>query len=318
MNDKYRRSAARDPASGALVPMTAGRPRIIAGTFIIEREIARGSTGELLLARSLADPRRRVAIKVLHSFLWTEPFAVERMRREGELAMRIDHEHVARVYEAGRLDDGAPYLIMEHLEGHDLASVLADGPLPVFVALDFMRQACLGLRAAHALDIVHRDIKPSNLFLAIVPGGTKVKVLDFGVAKPEPDCLDLRLTTTGQVLGSPGYMAPEQLASPRDVDLRADVWSVGATLYKLLTGSSPYEAFTFAQLCLRAMHGPLVPITERRRNLPPEVTSLVERCLSRDRSLRYPSMDELIEALVGACSVSWSVTPQRPFRRPGS
>src|SRR5215470_933873 len=165
--------------------------------------------------------QQRVALKFLLPELVHGPAIVERFVREARASAQLRGEHVCRVADVGAFDGGAPYIVMELLEGSDLASLLErQGVLPVQRAADYVLQACVGIAEAHALGIVHRDLKPANLFLTARPDGTPlIKVLDFGIAKAQTD-RNFSLTQTSAVLGSPGYMSPEQLRSTRDVDVR--------------------------------------------------------------------------------------------------
>src|SRR5262249_32097663 len=163
--------------------------------------------------------------------------AVERFMREARAASRLESEHVARVYDVGRLEGGEPYMVMEHLVGTDLRAMLRmRGRIPVMEAVGYALQASEALAEAHANRIVHRDLKPANLFLTTRRDGTScVKVLDFGISKISGPC-DPEMTTTQTMMGSPTYMSPEQMRSARSVDARSDVWSLGVILYRLVTG----------------------------------------------------------------------------------
>src|SRR6185295_7457724 len=185
--------------------------------------------------------QQQVALKfLLPEYLNNLP-VVERFVREARASAALRGEHVCRVSDVGALDSGAPYIVMELLDGGDLASLLAHGgPLQVPIACDYILQACVGVAEAHALSIVHRDLKPANLFLTRrTDGAPLIKVLDFGIAKAQGDA-SFSLTQTASVLGSPGYMSPEQLRSSRDVDLRSDIWSLGVILYELVVGRPPF------------------------------------------------------------------------------
>src|SRR5262249_5100624 len=157
-------------------------------------------------------------------------------------AVKIENEHVARVIDVGTLETGAPYMIMEFLEGQDLGQVIdAEGAMPFERAAGYVLQACEAIAAAHALGIVHRDLKPPNLFLAKRAARAPiVKVLDFGISKSRETAADQSLTSTQAIMGSPLYMSPEQMKSTKGVDARTDIWSLGVILYELMSGQRPF------------------------------------------------------------------------------
>ena len=239
--------------------------------------------------------QQRVALKFLLPDMVHSPLILERFVREARAAAQLRGEHVCRVADVGTFEGGGPYIVMELLEGSDLASLLqAHGPMPVARAADHVLQACVGIAEAHALGIVHRDLKPANLFLTQRPDGTPlIKVLDFGIAKAQGDH-NFSLTQTSAVLGSPGYMSPEQLRSTRDVDVRSDVWSIGVVLYELVAGRPPFVGETITELALRiAMDAP-PPLVGR---MPHGFDLVVNRCLSKDPAQRYPDLANLAHAL---------------------
>ncbi len=205
-----------------------------------------------------------VALKFVRDEALNDDEAVQRFLREARAAVKLKSEHVARVIDVGTLDSGAPYMVMEYLEGSDLGSVLAaHGPLAVEEVADWIVQACEAIAEAHAAGIVHRDLKPENLFLARTVGGAaRIKVLDFGISKSVQSLSGGvgGLTRTRAMLGSPLYMAPEQMRSSRDVDARADVWALGVVIYELLTKELPFEAETMPELCFKVVSDPPRPL----------------------------------------------------------
>src|SRR5882724_4501839 len=220
---------------------------LLADKYRVERVLGQGGMGYVVAALHI-QLQQRVAVKILMPDLCEDREAVERFLREARAAVRIQSEHVARVLDVGTLQDGSPYMVMEYLSGRDLARELdALSQIPVLDAVHYVLHACEAVAEAHALGVIHRDLKPANLFLTYRNDGSPlVKVLDFGVAKAlSRDSVELpSLTATQSVIGSPQYMSPEQVRSPKTVDFRTDVWSLGIILHELLTGAPPFDGDT--------------------------------------------------------------------------
>jgi serine/threonine-protein kinase len=272
---------------------------LIAGKYRIERVLGQGGMGIVVAARH-EELGERVALKFLLGEAASDPERVARFLREARAAARIRNEHVARVTDVGRLDGGAPYMVMEFLEGHDLEARLAErGPLPLAEAVDYVLQACEALAEAHSIGIVHRDLKPANLFHVARPDGMPfVKVLDFGISKMnDPAGAGVQMTRTTAMLGSPLYMSPEHLKAAKDADQRADVWSLGVILYELVSGSVPFTAETIAHLGAKILNEPPTPLRSVRSDLPVAFEAVVNRCLQKDPRDRYQSVAELARAI---------------------
>jgi serine/threonine protein kinase len=216
---------------------------IIGESWRVEKILGEGGMGLVVAAVHLG-LEQEVAIKFLLPEAMRNKVAVERFLREAKVAAKVKSEHVARVHDVGTLEEGGvPYIVMEHLEGLDLGKLIdQEGALPIEEACEIAIQACEALAEVHAAGIVHRDLKPSNLFVTRkADGSPAVKLLDFGISKltslgGEDPGLDPALTQTATIMGSPSYMSPEQLKSTKEVDHRADVWSLGAVLYEAVTG----------------------------------------------------------------------------------
>jgi serine/threonine-protein kinase len=260
---------------------------LLAGKYRVERLLGQGGMGWVVEATHV-QLEQRVALKFMHAKNSAEnPDAVARFLREARAAARIQSEHIARVFDVGTLEGGEPYLVMEFLEGQDLEGLLREkGKLPIAQVVEIALQACEGLAEAHAKGIVHRDLKPANLFLARkTDGSTRVKLLDFGISKlaPQAGAPDQGMTSTQTLMGSPLYMSPEQLRSTKNVDRRADLWSMGIILYEMLGGRSPFEADTLPEVCARIMAEP--PPGLSIGNAAAE--AVVMRCLEKDPNRRY-------------------------------
>lgn len=242
---------------------------------------------------------QRVAIKVLVEENGPEPRMRQRFEREARAASKIRGEHAARVLDVGVLESGIPYTVMEFLEGEDLAKALRRvGAFPVAESVAYVLQACEALAEAHAAGIVHRDLKPSNIFLARrADGSSTVKLLDFGISKVPKHSESGAITNESAILGSPRYMPPEQIRSAHDVDVRGDVWSLGATLFELLTGQPAFHAATLPELCARILEGPTPDLESTISKAPPGLGNAIRRCLQRAPAERFASVAELAAAL---------------------
>src|ERR1700722_8772202 len=273
---------------------------LLAGKYRVERVLGAGGMGIVVAARHI-ELEQLVAIKFVRDEAIGSEDAVQRFLREARAAVKLKSEHVARVLDVGKLESGAPYMVMEYLEGSDLGKVLTDfGPSSVDAAADWILQACEAVAEAHAAGIVHRDLKPENLFLArTVGGGQKIKVLDFGVSKAMGGASGEMsgLTRTRAMLGSPLYMAPEQMRSSRDVDARADIWALGVVLFQLLTNRFPFEAETMPELCLKVVTEPPMALATIRPEVPVGIVGVIERCLEKDPAKRFANAAELASAL---------------------
>ncbi len=275
--------------------------QILLGKYRIERVLGMGGMG-VVVAATHVTLEERVAIKFLLPQALSNGEAVTRFLREARAAVRIKSEHVARVTDVGQLENGAPYMIMEYLDGADLGTVgQRRGALPIDEAVEFVLQACEAIAEAHALGIVHRDLKPANLFLVTRADGTpSVKVLDFGISKVtgmSSSGADLAMTKTTTVMGSPLYMSPEQMASSRDVDARTDIWALGAILYELLTGTVPFQADTITQLCAMILQQQPPPLRNARPDAPAGLADVILHSLEKDRTRRFATVAEFAHSL---------------------
>jgi serine/threonine protein kinase len=284
--------------SPAISPVRPGD--VVADKYVVERVLGVGGMGVVVAARH-QHVHHRVALKFLTRELANDPAATARFLREGQSAGAIRCEHVVRTIDAGKLPDGTPYLVMELLEGADLAHVLEQsGKLEEQVAVGYVLQALVAVSEAHALGIVHRDLKPSNLFLATEPdGSTVLKILDFGISKvhPTPGANAANLTVTGSLLGSPLYMSPEQIRSAKLVDHRSDLWSLGVILHELVTGRHPFTAEQVPGVLAAIVADAPPSVRSLRPELSRELEAVVLRCLTKDPNARFATAAEVAEAL---------------------
>jgi serine/threonine-protein kinase len=271
------------------------RGAVIRGKYRVERVLGRGAMGIVARAHHL-DLDQPVAIKLLLPGARDDDAMVQRFRREARAMVQLKSEHVTKVFDVGTLENGAPYMVMEYLEGKDLGQWLREQKrLEPGFAVDLMLQACEGLAEAHAAGIVHRDIKPANLFLTKGPDGTPLlKVLDFGIAKA-PDAVNEDFTSSQALMGTPIYMSPEQMHSSKKVDARTDIWALGVVLYELVSGRRPFRAESYAGLCLAVTTAPIRPLDDV--DIPAGLRAIIIRCLQKDPSLRFGDVAELAAAL---------------------
>jgi eukaryotic-like serine/threonine-protein kinase len=268
---------------------------VIAGRYRVESAIGSGGWAHVLAARHV-ELGHLVAIKVLDPGLAEESDARERFSREARAMAGLRSKHIVRVHDVGLLETGGPYMVMDHLEGRDLARILADsGPLPLADACMWMEQACEAVEEAHAKGIVHRDLKPHNLFLAKGDGEQSIRVLDFGIARSIAGGLGKlqTLTKAGDIVGTLAYMAPEQIRDSKSVDPRADIWSLGACLYRLAAGVRPFTGEGQMGIIEAIFFEEPKPLSAHRENVPAILDALIARCLAKKPEDRYASVSDL-------------------------
>jgi eukaryotic-like serine/threonine-protein kinase len=277
---------------------------LVSGKYRLLRLLGAGGMGSVWAARNeLTD--RDFAVKFLLPSLAQSKEALHRFFLEARACGQIKHPAVVDVYDMGQAEDGAPYLVMELLEGEGFDQRLARaGVFRPGEAAAWLAYVARGLEEAHVRGLVHRDLKPGNIFFALDDRGDVIpKILDFGVSKAtSPGGGDFVKTTTGAVLGSPAYMSPEQAKGDLDVDGRSDVWSLGVILYEALTGQIPFDAPNYNALMLTIITKPHRPAHEIAPGVPPEISQLIDRCLAKDRNQRVGTARELAERLEAAAA----------------
>uniref|UniRef100_UPI00321FE46A serine/threonine protein kinase n=1 Tax=Thermogutta sp. TaxID=1962930 RepID=UPI00321FE46A len=283
---------------------------LVLGEYVILDRLGKGGMGVVFKARHRR-MERVVALKTLSPQGMKDPDSVQRFYREVKAAARLTHPNIVTAYDAGE-HEGIHYLVMEYVDGQDLANLVKDhGPMPLQEALECVLQAARGLAYAHSEGVIHRDIKPSNL---LVDRSGTVKILDMGLARLMFGTLKEgltgdQLTATGQVMGTCDYMAPEQAVSTHRVDGRADIYSLGCTLYRLLTGEPPYKGGTLMEVLMAHREAPIPSLSKAREDVPLEVDMVFQRMVAKRPEDRYQRMEEVIEALKHCLAVCRAGVP---------
>src|SRR5450432_63007 len=289
---------------------------IIAGKYEVERVLGAGGMGVVVAARHV-QLGQRVAIKFLRASALGDPASAARFLREAQAAVALTSDHVTKVLDVGVLPSGAPFMVMEHLAGVDLAEHLQrSGPMAIADAIDALLQACEAIAEAHARGIIHRDLKPSNLFVSRrIDGAPFVKVLDFGISKTSgPGGVGAGgggLTATGLAMGSPSYMSPEQIRNAKAADPRSDVWSMGVILYQLLTGVAPFAGETIGETFARIISEDPVPVRQLRPEVPEGLAATIAQCLERPIERRLQTVAQLAMQIAPFGAADAAIAAQR-------
>lgn len=302
---------------------------LIDGKYRVLGSLGKGGMGEVFDVLHEQIGKKR-ALKVLRGNERLPRDMVCRFQREMIVDAAIQNPHVVEVLDAGEMDEGRPYFVMERLEGETLAQLIRRrGCLDLYETIDIITQVCEGIQAAHDAGIIHRDLKPANLFVTTREGKPFIKILDFGIAKfLRPDTDDSTITHEGTLLGTPCYMSPEQIRGNMDMDARVDVYALGVILYECVAGHPPYRADSTALLGVLICEGLPTPLENVRTDLPPVFCNIVRQAMAGDRKKRFSSARQLGEALqdvangcptervVGDDGVAW-MRPTVRLQRPG-
>ncbi|WP_075207445.1 serine/threonine protein kinase [Archangium violaceum] len=275
--------------------------QVLDGRYKIEDVLGQGGMG-MVFSATQTSVQRPVAVKTLNPSLAAAPQFFERFRREAEIASRLRHPNVITIYDFGRAPDGTCYYVMELLEGESLRELVKrDGPMTLRRAVEVIEQACRGLAHAHEQGAVHRDIKPHNIMVQQLDRRDFVKVLDFGLVKALEAEDEHQLTSTGQVLGTPQYMPPEQ-AGGEHVDHRSDLYSMGGVFYYCLTGTSPYGANTVRKALTAALTQAVPTVGSKRQGapVPQSLEEFFAKALAREKEDRFQNAQEFIDAMLDA------------------
>lgn len=292
--------------TGFGTPLHSRVGELVAGRLRIVRELGRGGMGAVYEVEHELTRHRR-ALKLLHPHMSALPQVVERFLREASAAGRIGNPHIVETFDAGRLDSGEPYIVMELLEGVCLSDYLAKhAPLNPDVACELLVQACDAIHAAHEVGIIHRDLKPENLHLSFSQGLSFVKVLDFGISKFDAELTGIKgVTLEGTPIGTPYYMCPEQFQGGA-VDRRSDVYALGVVLYECLTARRPFEPENLTHLIAMVLRGDYTPPSELQAGVPKALDGVVAKAMAVERDERYGTARELRHALEAALGRSAS------------
>jgi serine/threonine-protein kinase len=282
-------------------PLAAPLPKpgdIIADRYRVVAPIGRGAMGTVYRAEHV-QISKVMAIKLLHRELEQNPENVARFHREAESASRLNHPHTVHVFDFGRTKSGSLYLVMEYVDGDDLAKVIdKEGPMPFGRVAFLCAQVAGSVADAHAAGIVHRDLKPENIVVTEGREGETAKVLDFGLAKLFEGTVEAQVTSSGTIVGTPYYMSPEQIQG-QELDGRSDVYAMGAIMYECVVGKPPFEALNpLGVLSQHLSEKPLRPSARSPLSVPTEADEIIMRCLEKDPERRYQTAEELRQDLI--------------------
>ncbi|MCK6503058.1 serine/threonine protein kinase [Myxococcota bacterium] len=281
------------------------QPGSIIGRFEVERPLGQGGMAMVYKVRH----RQLDTVHALKLLKIGHPNLARRLLQEGRIQARLRHPNVVAVVDVVE-HEGAIGLLMEYVQGSSLEDFLSEGPMEVDEALDVFRQVLSGVGAAHAAGVTHRDLKPANILLTAQGDHVVAKVTDFGIAKVLSEDEGVHRTRAGVAMGTPGYMAPEQVTDSAGVDHRADIFALGAILYEMLSGTAAFRGPDPLVTMNRTVAGTYLPLSERAAGLPPAVCRAVDRALSTDREARFADCSEMARAIYGDQAVA--PAPQAP------
>jgi serine/threonine-protein kinase len=302
--------------------------RVLSGKYELTRLVGTGGMGAVYEAhhRLIA---RRLAVKLLHTEYASDESVVKRFRREATNTTAVGHHNIVEITDMGVTDDGELFIVMEFLEGKDLASILADeGNVSIGWACTIMSQVLSALQATHAAGIVHRDLKPANIFITQHPQqGPTVKLVDFGISKVRAteEGMTKGLTRTGELLGTPQYMSTEQARGETGITAATDIWAAGVILYEMLTGSLPFPGDGYMEILLRILSDETPDPRALREQLTPELAAAITKAMEKNPDTRHPSAADFLAAIrpyadqtAAAATTDVAATPAQPAANEGS
>lgn len=283
---------------------------VLSHRYRVGRLLGSGGMGRVYEATHLLI-HRTVALKTLHCVENVDERAIQRILQEARLVADIGNDHICEVIDMGTIDGRVPYFVMPRLTGQPLIEVLKkDRILPLERAVDIIRQTLAALEAIHKENIIHRDLKPDNIFITQVGDRQDfVKLLDFGLSKLIPEDGSLSLTTSGSVVGTPYYMAPEQAEGAKSLDHRVDIYAAGVLLYRMLTGNRPFEADSYNEIIAKILTKPFALPRRVNPTIPRSVERVILKAMARPPGKRYQSAGSMIEALDKAVGHRQQVSP---------
>lgn len=288
---------------------------VLDARYRMGRQLGSGGMGAVFEATHIA-LKRRYAIKFLRVELAGRSRSLGRFEREALLLGSLVHDNITSVIDFGYYRESSPYLVMEYVEGTTMRRLFDGERLPAVRLLSLMSQVCGGIAHAHNQGIIHRDLKPENLMVSVRSDGHElVKILDFGIAR-EVGGKEVSLTPTGADIGTPHYMAPEQARGEKQVDARADVYSVGVMLYEAVTGKKPHPGVTYNQVIFHLLTERAIPVRRLAPDCPPSLARLIEKCIRKDASDRFTNGQALLAAVLAVIDELNEAAP--PLRKPGT
>ena len=296
---------------------TLADPRLgtaIAGRYVLERVIGEGGMAVVYKAKHKV-AEQPFAVKLMNPLLARDPIVRERFRREAKSAKKIAHPNIIEIFEEGDTGDGTAYMVMEYLDGESLADTIARGAIPAKRALGIMIQMARGIARAHDLGVIHRDLKPENIFICRREDGTDlVKLLDFGIALSKADS---RLTGTGELFGTPQYMAPERIATTESGP-SSDLYALGVIFFEMITGRLPFDAPDIATFFVRHLKDPPLPIRKFAPEIPEGLAELIEALLAKDPKNRPVDAHRVMADLIDVARQISAPIPPEPQADPES
>lgn len=286
---------------------------VIKGRYQVLKKLGAGGMGTVYLAEQVSIGRR-VALKVLHGQYAGDEEFVRRFRHEARLAASLNHRNIVTVYDFDQGDDASLFIAMEYVDGQSLTEVIKrEGPLDVGRAVRLGVQIGEGLEAAHRAGVIHRDIKPDNIMVMAVGEKEEVKLMDFGIARLRDTGSATRLTRAGVIMGTPAYMAPEQIEGGADVSERTDIYALGVVLYEMLSGGVPFRASTPGSVLIKQLREVPVSLIKLRREVPAGVEKVVMQALEKKPQKRQRDMGEVAQGLKQAIDTLGEGELPRPF-----
>jgi len=278
--------------------------QILNDRYLVETRIGKGGMGVVYRGRHIIIGRA-AAVKFLHPEYAADENTVARFFREAQAAAAVRHENIVEIYDVGLSTDNVPYLVMEYLEGESLATLLRrTGPLDPAPLLTIMDPVLAAAASAHRRGVIHRDLKPENIFItdATDESPSTIKLIDFGISRILGEATDIRLTVANTMIGTPAYMAPEQISNAQSADHLSDIYSLGVVLFEALSGRLPYEGNTPNEVIAKILTQPPPSPSDLLPDIPTALAAVAERAMRRDPSERYPNTEEMREALRAACA----------------